>query len=91
MFLAEFGAGTILIDAGICLFSFAVIFSLLTLPTEFNASKRALVTLRDTNILTETEMPGARKMLSAAALTYVAAAAAAIIQLLSLIAIRNND
>lgn len=91
MFLAEFGAGTILIDVGIAGFALGTAFHFITLPVEFNASKRALVTLRDTNILTESEMPGARKVLAAAALTYVAAAAAAIIQLLRLIAIRNND
>jgi Zn-dependent membrane protease YugP len=80
-----------LIDLAIVAYSFAVIFHLITLPVEFNASKRALTTLRDANILMEDEMGGARKVLSAAAMTYVAATASAAIQLLRMIAIRNRD
>lgn len=80
-----------LLDIGIILFTFAVLFHVVTLPVEFNASKRALVTLKNTGVLYEDEMPGARKVLTAAALTYVAATAAAIIQLLRLIAIKNRD
>ena len=80
-----------MIDLGIIAYSCAVLFHIITLPVEFNASKRALVTLRESNILMEDEMGGARKVLSAAALTYVAAAAAAAIQLLRMIAIRNRD
>ena len=67
------------------LFSFAVIFQLVTLPVEFNASKRALVLLEDQGILSEQELPYTRKVLGAAALTYVASAASAILQLLRII------
>ena len=74
-----------IINAGIFLFSFAVIFQLLTLPVEFDASKRALYMLENQRILRETEVPHARKVLSAAALTYVASAAAAILQLLRVV------
>jgi len=70
------------IVAGILFFSFAVLFQLITLPVEFNASWRALQALPVTGILTDTEVRGARKVLTAAALTYVAAAATAVIQLL---------
>lgn len=86
--------GTLLINLGIICFSFAVIFQLVTLPVEFNASSRALRILGDTGILNSEELPKTRKVLSAAALTYVAGAAAAILQLLRLILLfggRNND
>ena len=71
--------------AGVFLFSFVVIFQLITLPVEFNASRRAMVILRDANILYGEELTGAQKVLSAAALTYVAAVASSILQLLRLI------
>ncbi len=71
-----------LIMAGVVFFSLAVLFQLVTLPVEFDASARALKVLPATGILTDTEVRGARKVLSAAAMTYVAAAAAAILQLL---------
>lgn len=71
-----------LILAGIVFFSLAVLFQLVTLPVEFNASSRALQALPAAGILSDTEVDGARKVLSAAALTYVAAAAAAVVQLL---------
>lgn len=74
-----------LIQIGIFAFSLAVIFQLVTLPVEFNASSRALKILGEQNILGESEVPMARKVLTAAAMTYVAAAAASIIQLLRLI------
>lgn len=74
-----------IINAGIFLFSFAVIFQLVTLPVEFDASKRALYMLENQRILRETEVPHARKVLGAAALTYVASAAAAILQLLRVV------
>ncbi len=81
-----------LVTVGIFLFSFAVLFQLVTLPVEFDASRRALVVLQDTGILGADENRKARKVLSAAAMTYVAAAAAAILQLLRLILLfgRNN-
>ena len=75
----------LIIDIGIFLFSFAVIFQLLTLPVEFNASRRALVQLEQLGILGTQEVGHTRKVLTAAALTYVAGAASAILQLLRLI------
>lgn len=85
----------LIINAGIILFSFAVIFQLVTLPVEFDASKRALFMLENQGILSEREVPHARKVLSAAALTYVASAAAAILQLLRIVMLfggrRRND
>jgi len=82
-----------LITAGIVLFSFAVLFQLVTLPVEFNASSRALRILQETGILGSHEGKDAGKVLRAAALTYVAAAAASILQLLRLVLLfgRNRD
>lgn len=74
-----------LVTAGIVLFSLAVLFQLITLPVEFNASSRALHMLQSTGILGHDETKGARKVLSAAAMTYVAALAASVLQLLRLI------
>ncbi len=74
-----------IINAGIFLFSFAVIFQLITLPVEFNASKRALALLNQHGILGQQELHGTKKVLSAAALTYVASAASAILQLFRII------
>lgn len=73
------------INIGILLFSFAVIFQLITLPVEFNASRRALVMLKTQGILGDDELVYTRKVLGAATLTYVASAAAAILQLLRII------
>ena len=74
-----------LIMIGIWVFSLAVLFQIITLPVEFNASGRALKVLSDTGILGTTEVKGAASVLKAAALTYVAAAAASILQLLRLV------
>ena len=74
-----------LITIGIIMFSAAVLFRLVTLPVEFNASARALEQLESNGILYRDEVSQTRKVLSAAALTYVAAAATAILQLLRLI------
>lgn len=74
-----------LIDLGIILFSAAVLFYLVTLPVEFNASSRAIAILRSSSALDETEISGVRKVLSAAAMTYVASALTAIMSLLRLI------
>jgi Zn-dependent membrane protease YugP len=74
-----------LIDIGIILFSTAVLFQLVTLPVEFNASRRAVKTLGEAGILHYEELNQSKKVLNAAALTYVAAAAATILQLLRLI------
>ena len=78
---------------GVLLFAFAVIFQLITLPVEFNASSRAIKALGESNILTDEEIKGAKKVLTAAALTYVAALATSILQLirLLLIARRSNN
>ena len=67
-----------------------VVFTLVTLPVELNASHRALTLLENGGYLTSDEMPGARSVLSAAALTYVASALMAVLQLLRLIAIAGN-
>ncbi len=80
-----FGGFQSLIDLGILLFSAAVIFQLITLPVEFNASRRAIARLGETGILYHEELDKSKKVLDAAALTYVAAAAATILQLLRLI------
>lgn len=74
-----------LLTLGILLFSLAVLFQLVTLPVEINASSRALRMLQTTGILSPDENRGARKVLTAAALTYVAALASSILQLLRLI------
>ena len=75
----------LIIDIGILLFSAAVLFQLVTLPVEFNASARALRILGEQGILSDSELPYTKKVLKAAALTYVASAAAAILQLLRLV------
>ena len=73
--------------AGIACFGFSVLFQLVTLPVEFNASRRAMEAIESGNLLTEEEQRGARKTLTAAALTYVAATAVALAQLLRLLVI----
>ena len=73
-----------LVTLGIILFSCAVLFQIVTLPVEFDASKRALALLSETGTLTSAELSGARSVLSAAALTYIAATVMAIMQLLYL-------
>lgn len=75
---------------GIWLFSFAVLFQLVTLPVEFNASGRALKLLESCGIMGEDEIDDCKKVLGAAALTYVAAAASSLLQLLRLIMISGN-
>lgn len=80
----------LIIDIGILLFSAAVLFQLVTLPVEFDASRRALVMLRTQGILADDELRYTRKVLKSAALTYVASAAAAILQLLRIILITNG-
>ena len=76
---------------GIILFAVAMIFQIVTLPVEFNASNRALKILSSRNILYGDELDGAKKVLSAAALTYVAAALMSILQLIRLIVINNRN
>lgn len=87
-----FGSNEILMQIGIWVFLLAVLFQVVTLPVEFNASKRALVFLTDYGILGDTEAEGSRKVLKAAAMTYVAAAISAILNLLRLVLIaRDRD
>lgn len=80
----------LIIDIGILLFSATVLFQLVTLPVEFDASRRALVMLRTQGILADDELRYTRRVLKSAALTYVASAAAAILQLLRIILITNG-
>lgn len=77
----------VLVYLGIAAFGFSLLFQLVTLPVEFNASRRAVAAISSAEILTEEEQRGARKTLQAAALTYVAATAVALAQLVRLIAI----
>lgn len=72
----------VLVPIGILLFGLTVVFSLVTLPVEFNASRRAVAVLEQQGILYDTELTGAKKVLTAAAMTYVASAVSAILQLL---------
>lgn len=91
-FLGEFSYAFIYL--GIACFSLSLVFQLITLPVEFNASRRALIAIEQNEILTQAELKGAKKTLSAAAMTYVAATAVALAQLLRLISLfgrrRNN-
>lgn len=79
------GYNTTLVQIGIWVFALAVLFQIITLPVEFNASRRALVCLEEYGVVTRDEKNQSAKVLRAAALTYVAAAASAILQLLRLI------
>lgn len=80
----------ILAMAGVIFFSFAVLFQLITLPVEFNASKRALDVISSADILSENEKTGAKKVLTAAAMTYVAALAVSIANLLRILLMFNR-
>jgi Zn-dependent membrane protease YugP len=80
-----FARSQFLINLGIWLFSLAVIFQLITLPVEFNASRRAVARLGETGILYGDEIKATKKVLGAAALTYVAGTAASLLQLLRLV------
>ena len=75
---------------GVWIFSLAVLFQIVTLPVEFNASRRALSMLRDYGMLSADEIGDCRNVLTAAALTYVAAAASSILQLLRLLMLSNR-
>lgn len=90
-FIGFFFNTPFLMDIGIVLFAGVVIFHLVTLPVEFNASHRALAQLTTNGMLVEQEANGAKKVLNAAAMTYIAATAMALLQLIRLILIRNND
>lgn len=82
--------GYVLLYIGIILFSASVLFTLATLPVEFNASKRALACIRETGLMTGDEYNGAKRTLQAAAMTYVASALTAIMQLLRLLIIAQR-
>ena len=84
------GIGLMMLYAGILLFSATVVFQLVTLPVEFNASSRALRLLQEQHILAESESDQAKKVLDAAALTYVAAAIASVLQLIRLLLIARR-
>ncbi len=86
-YLSELSFGYHLAMIGVIAFSLCVVFQLVTLPTEVNASRRALKALETESVLDAQEMEGARKTLSAAAMTYVAALAVSVTQLLRLLAI----
>ena len=86
-----FMANDLLINAGIILFSAVVLFQLVTLPVEFNASKRAVAVLGGDAMLSRQEVHGVKKVLSAAAMTYIAAAATAIMNLLRLLVLANRN
>lgn len=79
-----------LIDLGIIIFAAVVAFQIITLPVEFNASSRAIKLLNSTGLVTAGELPGARQVLNAAALTYLAAAAVAALQLIRLLLLRRR-
>ena len=82
--------GFVLLYIGIVLFSLSVLFTIATLPVEFNASKRALECIRESDLLYGDEYTGAKRILQAAAMTYVASALTAIMQLLRLIVIARS-
>lgn len=86
-----FMGNSLLVNLGIVLFSGVVVFQLVTLPVEFNASSRAINILDRRGILYGDEVSGAKKVLGAAAMTYIASALMAIAQLLRLIAISKRD
>jgi len=87
-----FGAGQLgwLMDLGIIFFTGAVLFQLVTLPVEFDASRRALAQITESGAVRPEEVGMAKKVLDAAALTYVAAAAMAALQLLRMVLLRNS-
>lgn len=90
LILAGLMFASLFVEIGIWMFAIAVAFQIITLPVEFDASRRAVGMLENTGILYSEEVSGARKVLKAAALTYVAAAATAILQLLRLILLFGN-
>ena len=85
------GMAPLIVDIGIILYSATVVFQLITLPVEFNASSRALKTLESYQMLGSEEIKGAKKVLSAAAMTYVAAAFSALMTLLRLVLLSSNN
>ncbi len=90
-FIGFFLQTPFLMDLGIVLYAGVVLFHVVTLPVEYNASNRALLQLESHGFLTTQEVGGAKKVLNAAALTYVAATAVALMHLIRLLLIRGND
>ncbi|HQN01383.1 MAG TPA: zinc metallopeptidase [Candidatus Hydrogenedentes bacterium] len=91
-FILNFSFSSVLINLGIWLFTAAVAFTIVTLPVEFNASSRAVQALTAGGYMSQDELRGVRKVLGAAAMTYVAAAAAAVLQLIRfLLIVRGRD
>ena len=90
VFLGTGNMSNILIQIGILMFMLAVIFQIITLPVEFDASRRAMIELKSNNILPGNEDRGAKKVLFAAAMTYVAAAASGVLQMLRLLLLFNG-
>lgn len=90
LFILDSGFGQSLFTVGIAFFAVATLFYIVTLPVELDASRRAVIALRDERLLTEDEVSGAKKVLTAAAMTYIAAAATSILQLLRLLAARRR-
>jgi hypothetical protein len=88
--LGLFAGMPVFMDVGIVLFALAVAFSVITLPVEFNASRRAIRVLADGHFLTASELPGARAVLNAAALTYIASTTMAVLNLVRLLLLRNS-
>lgn len=86
----ETSFGYLMMQAGILAFSVAVFFQVVTLPVEFNASRRAMQALEATGCYTDEELDGASKVLRAAAMTYVAALAVSLLQILRLVILSNN-
>ena len=82
--------GITLMDVGIGLFCVALVFYLVTLPVEYNASRRAMAALSSNGIVSEDELAGVKRVLNAAALTYVASMLAAFLNLLRLLVLRGN-
>ena len=89
--MGYYSSGNLIFNIGVIAFTFVVLFHVITLPVEFNASKRAIQQLKDLDIIYEEEAGGAKKVLSAAALTYVAALAVAVAQLVRLLLIRGRN
>ena len=90
VFLGTGNLSNILIQIGILMFMLAVIFQIITLPVEFDASRIAMIELKNNNILPGNEDRGAKKVLFAAAMTYVAAAASGVLQMLRLLLLFNG-
>ncbi len=91
LLIGLFMGSELMINLGIILFSTAAIFQFITLPVEFNASRRAIRALRDSNHLSDEEIQGTKRVLTAAAMTYVAALAASLASLLRLILITRGN